>query len=144
MRPRNNFMGIIVGIMMLACSTAVWEGFRTKTYVRRSSPLREPVIRMWHQGGWSKSPIRQEIQKLILADVAVGDDRRTVEDHIKRHFRSYSFREKRPMMPPYDPYYSIIAMRNQDVVSLSEIEIQYWFRTNTLIKIEVDSHSTAL
>jgi len=143
MRSGKNFI-IIVSVLVLACSTAAWESFRTKNYVRKSSALRESMIRMWHKGGWSQSPIRQEIQTLILADLAVGDDRRTVEEHIKRHFKSWSFKDNYPMLPPYDPYYSILAVRNQDAVCLSEIRIQYWFRTNTLIKIEVVPSSTAL
>jgi hypothetical protein len=53
-------------------------------------------------------------------------------------------REKFPMMPPFDPYYSVVAIHDQDLVGLSEIRIRYWFQANHLIKIDIDPYSVGL
>jgi hypothetical protein len=144
MRWRKNLIAGLVTLLVVICCATAWAFFRTKTNVRASSPLHSPICRMWREGGWAQSPIKKEIVQLILSEIAVGDARETVEAHIKTHFRSYSFREERPMMPPFDPFYSIIAVHNQELVSLSEIRIRYWFRTNHLLKVDVDPYVAAL
>ena len=67
---------------------------KERSWVKRSSPLREPLEDVWHQwknGDLSHTEAVKLIEKTIAEELPAGSSDEEIRDHVRKHFKSPEF-----------------------------------------------------